>query len=266
MSLVTNEPESFEVPLYCLYRGCEKRGRLVLHNPSSHGYGYEGLDGWIVYAPGFPTLRSLGFCPEHQCFAVIGGGGPVLDVVVRPEDHGVFYEISRSGTALGKTTVPGNTLVMQFAPGAVSDELRAAAPRVEAMLDFEKRNPARSPRLAARQELLSALTGRHQLTPIEVTAGNLDEVRRQFSLDDLGAGNIVWRIPNSNLFGVVYCRAGQAPPLWAIIGGLMPQQERKIYACEAFIVGHLADQDDVPLLQLGTNGGFVHLVTGQLIA
>ena len=265
MTTTTNEHEAFEVPLYCLYRGCEKRGRLALHNPSSGGYGYTARDGWLAYAPGFPSQRSLGFCPEHQRFTVASGGGPALDVVVTSEQHGVYYEVSKAGVTLGKTTVPINTLVMQPAPGEASAALKAAIPPIEAMLDFDKRKPERTPRQATRDELLAALTGRHQLTPIEVTADNVEVVRREFSLGELGAGNIVWRIPNSNQFGVAHSRVGQAPPLRATMYHLVPQRERAVYVGEVIIVGRLADQDDTPWLQLGANSGLVHLLTGQFL-
>lgn len=183
------------------------------------------------------------------------GAGAALDVVVTNEGHGVYYAISTAGAALGKITVPINTLVMQTGPGEASAELKAAMPRVEAMLDFTKRDPRRIPRLATREEILAALTGRHDLTPIEVTQENVDELRHVF-VSDLGPGHIVWRISGSKLFGVIYSRIGQGGPIRALIGTFGPPQQ-PTHVGDAVLVG-----EDEPYLQ-NKAGAVVRLITGM---
>jgi hypothetical protein len=87
------------------------------------------VGGWLFYALGYPsTRRNLGVCPDHQHVTL--AGEPALDVQVRSETHGVYYEIRQDGVVLGKATFPTNTLQLQFAPGGVSDALRAAGRRV----------------------------------------------------------------------------------------------------------------------------------------
>ncbi len=63
-------------------------------------------------------------------------GEPSLDVSVRAETHGVYYEIRQGGVLLGKATFPSNTLALQFAPGGVSDRLRSAGRRVALAYGF----------------------------------------------------------------------------------------------------------------------------------
>jgi len=135
---MSNDSTWFDVPMQCLYRGCQAGASAKLR-AARGGYGINPPAGWFFYALGFPSaLPNLGVCPDHQRFTV-AVGGPTLDVVVKSEMHGIYYEIAGSGQTLGKITFPTNTLTMQLVPSEASAELRAAAPRVSAMIDFSKR-------------------------------------------------------------------------------------------------------------------------------
>jgi hypothetical protein len=95
-------------------------------------------DAWVFYALGFPSTRkNFGVCPDHQHIVLPAENGrPPIDVVVRGEVHGVYYEIREQGVLLGKVTFPTNTLELQFAPGEVSDRLRDAGHRVATAFGF----------------------------------------------------------------------------------------------------------------------------------
>jgi hypothetical protein len=137
--MTTTDPNEFEVPLHCLYRGCIAEGRLrIKAHVSPLRYDTTPLDGWTLFAADLGTLRSLGLCPAHQRLT-IDDKSPALEVVARREQHGLLYEIREAGEILGKVTFPSNTLQLQFPPGEVSDKLRVAGARVAALLDFTKR-------------------------------------------------------------------------------------------------------------------------------
>jgi hypothetical protein len=132
-------PRPIEVPLQCLYQGCPNEGRLRVR-PSHGGYNIWPEPGWVFYALGFPSERcNLGVCPDHQHIMIPANGVRApLDVVVRQETHGVYYEIREAGTILGKATFPTNTLQLQFAPRpeGVTDRLLDAGRRVAATFGF----------------------------------------------------------------------------------------------------------------------------------
>jgi hypothetical protein len=131
-------PQPIEVPLQCLYQRCKNEGRLRVR-PSHGGYNIWPEPGWVFYALGFPSeRRNLGVCPDHQNITIpASGAGASLDVVVRQETHGVYYEIREAGVVLGKATFPTNTLQLQFAPRpeGVSDRLLDAGRRVAVTSD-----------------------------------------------------------------------------------------------------------------------------------
>jgi hypothetical protein len=132
-----DETKSIEVPVHCLYRDCETQGYLLVY-PSSRGHdGVSPTDGWVFYALGYPTQRSLGVCKAHQHVTLPAeGASPALEVVVRPERHGVYYEMREAGTVLGRVTFPTNTRALQFEPGDVSDALRDGGRRVAVTFGF----------------------------------------------------------------------------------------------------------------------------------
>jgi hypothetical protein len=133
------DPKPIEVPLQCLYQGCKNEGRLRVH-PSHGGFNIWPEPGWVFYALGFPSeRRNLGVCPDHQRITIhTSGARPSLDIVVRQETHGVYYEIREAGVLLGKATFPTNTLQLQFAPRpeGVTDRLLDAGRRVAATFGF----------------------------------------------------------------------------------------------------------------------------------
>ena len=132
-------PKPIEVPLQCLHQGCQNEGRLRVR-PSHGGFNIWPEPGWVFYALGFPSeRRNLGVCPDHQQITIpANGAGSSIDIVVRQETHGVYYEIREAGFLLGKATFPTNTLQLQFAPRpeGVTDRLLDAGRRVAATFGF----------------------------------------------------------------------------------------------------------------------------------
>jgi len=132
-------PKPIEVPLQCLYQGCKNEGRLRVR-PSPGGFNIWPEPGWVFYALGFPSeRRNLGVCPDHQHITIpANDAGSSLDIMVRQETHGVYYEIREGGLLLGKATFPTNTLQLQFAPRpeGVTDRLLDAGRRVAATFGF----------------------------------------------------------------------------------------------------------------------------------
>jgi hypothetical protein len=129
---------SFSVPIQCLFPGCPNEETLVLHPRTRGALGIDPPPSWLFYALGFPSTRkNLGLCPDHQHVVLAGRTGePDLDVLVRAETHGLFYELRQHGELLGKVTFPTNTLTLQFAPVEASDRLRIAGNRVAIAFGF----------------------------------------------------------------------------------------------------------------------------------
>jgi hypothetical protein len=110
------------------------------------------------------------------------------------------------------------------------------------------------PRLASRTEMLAALTGRDRITPIEVTAHNVDQTRRAFH-DDISIGNIVWTLPDTQLFGVIYAHHEKARPIRAILRHL----DRSLFGVgDAVLLG-----EDSPFLRLHGSQTLVSLLNGR---
>jgi hypothetical protein len=110
---MATQTSSFSVPLTCLHPRCSACVNLIL-TPNRSGYGLAYPTGWSFWNLGFPkSARNLGLCPNHHRFTV--PGTPPVDVIARPEAHGLYYELFVSGTQLAKITFPTNTQVLQIA-------------------------------------------------------------------------------------------------------------------------------------------------------
>lgn len=125
--------------LTCLYVGCKTKGDLTLY-PSDFGYGIDYDDKqWLFWALGFPSRsKNYGVCKEHQAITLDLDLPDSIEVRVRQETHGVFYEMSTTKDGkIAKGTFATNVLRWQFTPGTdVTPRVQLGADRISELYSF----------------------------------------------------------------------------------------------------------------------------------